>query len=58
MKGSSNNLRIAYEMRKRIGMFLAAAMVAACACAGTWKDSATGYTWTYRSNGMMAENIV
>ena len=45
-------------MRKRIGMFLAAAMVAACACADTWKDPATGYTWTYRSNGMMAENMV
>ena len=42
-------------MKKRIGMFLAAAMAAMCAQADTWYDSSTGYTWTYRINGDTAE---
>ncbi|MBR4259702.1 MAG: hypothetical protein IKQ17_11775 [Kiritimatiellae bacterium] len=44
-------------MKKRIGMFLAAAMAAACAWADTWKDPDTGYTWTYRINGEVVEVV-
>ena len=43
-------------MKKRIGMFLAAAMAAICAWAET--EYANGYTWTYRINGDTAENMV
>jgi len=42
-------------MKNRIAMFLSAAMAAVCAWADTWKDPATGYTWTYRINGDTAE---
>ena len=38
-------------MKRRIGMFLAAAMAGMCAWADTWTDPDTGYTWTYRIVG-------
>ena len=40
-------------MKKRIVMFLAAAMAVVCAQADTytWTDPATGYTWKYDING-------
>ena len=44
-------------MKKRIGMFLAAAMVAVCAWADTWTDPDTGYTWTYRVKNGKAEIV-
>ncbi len=42
-------------MKKRIGMFLAAAMAAVCAQADTWTDPDTGITWSYQVNGDEAE---
>ena len=42
-------------MKKRIALFLAAAMAAMCAQADTWADPDTGYTWTYQINGDAAE---
>ena len=43
-------------MKKRIAMFLAAAMAAF----GAWAETETvgGYTWTYRINGYTAEIMV
>ena len=44
------------KMKKRIGMFLAAAMAAF----GAWAETETvgGYTWTCRINGDTAEILV
>ncbi len=43
-------------MKKRITMFLAAAMAAF----GVWAETETvgGYTWMYRINGGTAKNLV
>ena len=45
-------------MKKRIGMFLAAAMAVVCVQADTWKDPDASYTWSYRINGDTAENVI
>ena len=45
-------------MKKRIVMFLAAAMAATGVWADKWTDPDTGYTWTYRINGDTAEIMV
>lgn len=45
-------------MKARIGMFLAVAMAAVCAWAYTWKDTDTGYTWTYQISGDTAADMV
>ena len=43
-------------MKKRITMFLSAAMATFGACAET--ETGGGYTWTYRINGGVLENMV
>ena len=43
------------KMKRRIVMFFAASLAAACARADNWKDPSTGYTWTYRITGGAAE---
>ena len=58
MKGSLDNLRKVIEMKKRIAMFLSAALAAVCAWADTWTDPGTGYTWRYRINGDAAEIMI
>ena len=45
-------------MKKRIAMFLSAALAAVCAWADTWTDPGTGYTWRYRINGDAAEIMI
>ncbi len=53
MKGSSNSLR-KVKMKKRIVMFLAAAMAATGVWAYEWTDPANGYTWLYTLDGTNA----
>ena len=44
-------------MKKRVGMFLAAAMATVCAQADIWTDPDTGYMWWYQINGITAETL-
>ena len=45
-------------MTRKLVMMVAALAAAFGAMGDTWTDPDTGYTWTYRSNGIMAENMV
>ena len=56
MKRCVKQLEKGNKMKKRIGMFLAAAMAAFGACAET--VTVGGYIWTYSINGDTAEIMI